>query len=549
MSGDLYLGLDLSTQQLKGLVVNENLDPVYHAKVEFDIDLPEYKTVKGVYTNAAESEVLAPVTMWLDALDLLFERIVNSGKVDVKKFRGISGACQQHGSVFWNENGPGALKNLSGNVSLKGQLGKCFSWDLSPNWQDHSTRKECDLFESKVGGKQQLAQITGSKAHHRFTGPQILKVKNRSPDIYNATDRISLISSFLASVMLGKYAPVDVGDACGMNLWDINRNQWDEQLLRLIGDPESVKRKLGPVEIDGKADLGNISKYFVEKYGVYDQCKIIVFTGDNPGTILSLPLEPNDVIISLGTSTTALVVTEKYVPSSLYHVFSHPVDQSSYMGMLCYCNGALAREQVRNCVNKKYGIEETDWSKFDQILMNQAKELPTSSKVGFYFPLDEIIPDCRSGISRFVWDGPSAKKAEIDDSTWTVEQDVIKIVESQAMSIRHRLEPMLTTRQSRARRIYFVGGGSKNKALCYAMSNIFVPEEGAFTLDLSDACANGAANKAVYGCDRIYNDWKQFISDQWQGGRQAIEGLTELTDEYAETHNMFVKSEDLLLMQ
>ncbi|ANB14787.1 xylulokinase [Sugiyamaella lignohabitans] len=559
MSDDaLYLGLDLSTQQLKGIIVNSSLDHVFHTKVEFDGDLPEYKTVKGVYNNPSEKEVQAPVVMWLDALDLLFKRIVDSGKVDLSKLRGISGACQQHGSVFWNSRAEAALADLSPSTTLKNNLQTSLSWQLSPNWQDHSTAKECKQFEEAIGGKEKLAEVTGSGPHRRFTGPQILRLKHKSPELYKATDRIALVSSFIASVLAGKFVGIDISDVCGMNLWDLEKKEWSPKLLELIaGDDETVeqvKHKLGPVEPKPKS-IGNISSYFTEKYGVSDKCSIVPFTGDNPGTILSMPLETNDVIISLGTSTTALVVTEKYVPSAMYHMFTHPTGKG-YMGMLCYCNGALAREQVRDEINKKYHVSDPQsWDKFNEFVLNRPilGDNPDECSIGFYFPLSEIIPDCPSTLKRFVWKKGQSEPQDVTQpstasaSEWqTPEDDALRILESQALSIRYRLAPMLTTESKTPRKVYFVGGTSRNDAICEALSRVLMPSEGSFRLDLADACAKGAANLAVFGASATTDTWEHFISSKYNYSTTQSVGGHHTQDRYAAAIDTFTKSEKYL---
>lgn len=38
---------------------------------------------------------------------------------------------------------------------------------------------------------------------------------------FNQTIEISLVSSFLASIFIGKFAPIDFSDASGMNLFNI----------------------------------------------------------------------------------------------------------------------------------------------------------------------------------------------------------------------------------------------------------------------------------------------------------------------------------------
>ena len=62
-SDSLYLGFDLSTQQLKGIVVTLDLKVVYEAVFDFDTDASGFDTKKGVLTNEAEREVFAPVAM------------------------------------------------------------------------------------------------------------------------------------------------------------------------------------------------------------------------------------------------------------------------------------------------------------------------------------------------------------------------------------------------------------------------------------------------------------------------------------------------------
>ncbi|KAL9063162.1 MAG: hypothetical protein Q9157_008371 [Trypethelium eluteriae] len=164
--GSLYLGFDLSTQQLKGLVVQSDLKLVHEAKVDFDADLGKYGIEKGVLTNPSEGEIYAPVAMWLEAVDLVLRRLQEDG-LDFSRVKGVSGAGMQHGTVFWSKQAEELLRNLDGSRPLVEQLGqKAFSHPDSPNWQDASTQKQCDMFDACLGSPEELARITGSKAHH-----------------------------------------------------------------------------------------------------------------------------------------------------------------------------------------------------------------------------------------------------------------------------------------------------------------------------------------------------------------------------------------------
>ena len=139
----------------------------HEVRFEFDVDAKGYNIKKGVITNEELHEVYAPVAMWLQAIDVVMERLKADG-LDFSRVKAISGAGQQHGSVYWSFEGEQALQSLDGSKTLESQLDHAFSHPFSPNWQDASTQEECDLFDENLGSEEQLANITGSKAHHVF---------------------------------------------------------------------------------------------------------------------------------------------------------------------------------------------------------------------------------------------------------------------------------------------------------------------------------------------------------------------------------------------
>lgn len=165
MANPLYIGFDLSTQQLKGLVVSSDLKVEYEAKFDFDADSHGFEIKKGVLTNEAEHEVFAPVALWLQALDSVLNTLEEQG-LDFGRVNGISIAGQQHGSVYWSADAERLLKGLDKGKTLEEQLEDAFSHPFSPNWQDASTQRECDEFDAYLGGPEALAEVTGSKAHH-----------------------------------------------------------------------------------------------------------------------------------------------------------------------------------------------------------------------------------------------------------------------------------------------------------------------------------------------------------------------------------------------
>ncbi|KAH7418434.1 hypothetical protein BKA64DRAFT_717160 [Cadophora sp. MPI-SDFR-AT-0126] len=529
--GPLYLGFDLSTQQLKAIVITSELKVLYEAKTDFDADLSKYSIKKGVHVNEAEREVYAPVAMWLEAVDLVLQRLKEKG-TPFQRIKGISGAGQQHGSVYWSKSGEELLGTLDPKGTLVDQLSKtAFAHPFSPNWQDGSTQKECDLFDAELGSAEKLAEVTGSKAHHRFTGPQIMRMHKNHPEVYRSTSRITLVSSFLASVFLGKIAPFDISDVCGMNLWDIKAGAWSEPLLKLAAGEDgldSLKQKLGSVREDGGGSMGSISSYFVQRYNFPSDCGIAPFTGDNPSTILALPLRPLDAIVSLGTSTTFLMSTPKYVPDPAYHFFNHPTTAGLYMFMLCYKNGGLAREKIRDALPKSSTTDS--WSTFNKLAL-ETPPLGQSSpsekaKLGLYFPLPEIVPNVRAGTWRYTCSSSGSDLQETPD--WGHEADVRAIVESQILSLRLRSQKLVHSPSAglppQPGRIYLVGGGSLNPAIARIIGDVLGGAEGVWKLDVGgNACALGGAYKAVWAMERKDGEsFEELIGERWRES-EAVE--------------------------
>ncbi|KAH7109057.1 xylulose kinase [Dendryphion nanum] len=542
---DQFLGFDLSTQQLKGIIVKSDLKLIFEAKVDFDADLSKYGIEKGVLTNPDEGEVFAPVALFLEAIDLVLQRLKEQG-ADFSKIQGISGAGMQHGTVFWSKDAETLLGNLDAGKTLleqleggaKGEEGKgAFSHPFSPNWQDASTQKQCEAFDKALHGPINLAAATGSKAHHRFSGPQILRFHTKYPEAYKATARISLVSSFLASIFLGKIAPIDISDVGGANLWDIKNGRWHEDLLALAAGSEGVedlRSKLGHVPEDGGASFGTISSYFVKRYNFPSSAQIIAFTGDNPSTILALPLRPSDAIVSLGTSTTFLMSTSEYKPDPAYHFMNHPATAGLYMFMLCYKNGGLAREHIRDAINNLSSSSDSkSWDQFNETatstpVLGQKDPSVDPARLALYFPRPEIVPNVKAGTWRFLWKDNSLSpvaspeaQAKTEDKSWpTPYADARAILESQLLSLRLRSRSLVKAQGDlppQPRRVYLVGGGAVNPAIAELAAEVLGGADGVYKLDIGgNACALGAAYKAAWGVQRNDGEkFEDFLEARW----------------------------------
>ncbi|WWD22918.1 hypothetical protein CI109_107413 [Kwoniella shandongensis] len=540
MSSPLFLGLDASTQSLKASLLSVRLDVISECAVHFDTDLPHYGTKGGVLFGP-DGQVFSPVMMAIEAMDLLFDRMKKLGWA-LGDIRGVAAAGQQHASVYWSKSASGLLASPEPSSPLHTQLKDAFSRSIIPNWQDSSTTRECRELETAVGGPSALARLTGSKAHERFTGSQIKRFKRVEPEAYAATDRISLVSSYITTLLCldGEIKGIDESDACGMNLWTMNTRErgWNEKVLEAIAgaDAAELARKLGTVETDGGRVVGHIGKWFVERYGFNPECCVFPGTGDNPATFLSLTC-----LISLGTSDVVLVSTSKYNPHSEYHAFFHPAqigptsvqeqgvregaEHLRYFNMLVYKNGSLTRQHVRDVYFDK------SWDAFnqavEQLRPKSLYDLP--GHAAFWWLLPDIIPDGAHGVFKYVTDPragtlfevPAARRVENYDD---VRQEALALLSSQLLNYRSRSSSILDDSSTpalpsspnvevslpRLSRVYATGGASANRTILSLMADVLSAQvcknvefhDGKWQDADWNSCSVGVAYKARWGWER-----------------------------------------------
>ena len=451
----LFLGLDSSTQSLSAVVIDlDSHQVVYEKSLNFDRALPGYKTQNGVLPHRDPLVKHSSPLLWADALDQIFAAMKAAG-VALGEILAISGSGQQHGSVYLNRTAAAALKGLNPKKSLVQNLRGVLARKTSPIWMDSSTAAECAEIRQKLGGIKAAAAATGSDTFERFTGPQIRKFAKTEPKAYAETAQIALVSSFMASLLAGKIAPIDYGDGAGT--------------------APKLKAKLPPLAPAGKV-IGKVSAYFVHKYGLNAEALATVWTGDNPASVIGLGLiQSGQVAISLGTSDTFFGSMAKCQTDARGegHVFGSPA--GGYMTLICFKNGSLAREKVREL----YGLK--DWNAFGKLL---AKTKPGNNGAILLPWFDaEIVPRVnRPGIHRF-------DLAEKDAAA-----NARAIFEAQMLSMRRHSAWMKVAPEC----IFATGGASNNPALLQVLADVMNCR--VLRIEVSKSAALGAALLAAHGC-------------------------------------------------
>ena len=296
------LGLDSSTQSVSAVVLDTESGSIIHEEaVSFGGDLPDYGQPSGFIPGGEGGEVHSDPLMWLDALELLFERL-SASEVNLGEIAAIAGSGQQHGSVYLDEGFADTVRHLDANRTLKSQVLSHLTRQTAPIWMDTATSEECTEIARAVGGNAEVCSRSGSIAIERFTGPQIRRFAKLHVDAWELTGVIHLVSSFMASILAGRSVPIDHGDGAGMNLLNLASGDWDDTLLDAT--VPGLGEKLPPAQASSTI-AGTVSSFFVEKYGLSADCEVVLFSGDNPCSLVGMGASrPGKVVISLGTSDT-----------------------------------------------------------------------------------------------------------------------------------------------------------------------------------------------------------------------------------------------------
>ncbi len=483
-----YLGLDSSTQSLTGLIIDTQTGQLEtEVSVHFDTHFKATYGVENGVLHLGKGQVHSAPLMWAEALDLLFQTLKGKGG-DLGQIQAIAGSGQQHGTVYLNESAAGVLGRLRGPAGLRDQLAGIFSRPTAPVWMDTSTTAQCRELEAGVGGRGALLEMTGNTAFERFSGPQIRKFAQEDPQGYGRTAYIGLVSSYMASLLAGRLVPVDPGDGSGTNLMDIHTQQWSP--VALAACAPDLETKLLPIT-PADRPAGSLSPYFVSRYGFAPNCQVFPFSGDNPCSLIGLGLvEPGQVALSLGTSDTLFACMDQPRVSAEGEgaVFASP-DGAHYMALICFLNGSLAREAVRD----QHGL---DWRAFGEAL----RQTPPGNKGALMLPYfaPEIVPKvAEAGVVRHRLD-PSDAHAEVR-----------AVIEAQALSSKIHSEWMGVAIRS----LCVTGGASANEQILRVFADVHGCPVHRF--ETANAAALGAALRAWQGhlkASGMPKPWKEIAA-------------------------------------
>jgi xylulokinase len=456
------LGLDFSTQSCKALVLDVRGAKVIRTdSFEYDTTFPKYRTRGGVLQSRLSEIRHTSPSMLIEALDLVFGRLQKSN-IDLGLIGAVKIDAMQHCTVYTDMPFGHRLQSLDAGQNLLAQLDTSITRKTSPVWEDRSPVKEAKYLTNEMEKHGSILALTGNRAELRFPAAQLLKWARESPEEYDRTDHIFLLSAFLTSIMTGKVAPVDTGDGWGTNLntHDIQQPGWSDVVLKVadkyLGNrnlSRSLRDRLGEM-VYYDTVLGPIASYFVRRYGVSPGAVVLAGTGDNPATLLGCG---GQAVVSLGSSYTVNGQMKKIVTSASgeYNVFGYTPGNA--MALTVFTNGAKLHESFLDKYLPKRTSGSGDEDRWEAYVSAAGETiLREDEPLMLPYLSDESVPLRPRGILR---DGFDDKDARVNIRSLHV---------SQVLSLK-----LHSNHLDRTDALCVVGGAGRNRFLRQLIADVF----------------------------------------------------------------------------
>ncbi len=275
----MYLGLDLGTSGLKGLLLNDAQEVVREASAPLTVQRP--------HDGWSEQDPGS----WLDAC-----RAVCAALGDLTAVRAVGLSGQMHGATLLDADGAA--------------LRPCMLWN-----DTRAAAEAGDMDDAEA------RRVTGNVTFPGFTAPKVEWVRRHEPETFARTRRILLPKDALRLWLTGS-AVSDMSDASGTAWLDMGARDWSDALLARGG----LTRDQMPALVEGSAVAARISRDGAAATGLPEGVPVAGGGGDNAASAVGLGVvAPGTAFASLGTSGVLFAAAERYAPApeTAVHTFCH----------------------------------------------------------------------------------------------------------------------------------------------------------------------------------------------------------------------------------
>jgi xylulokinase len=299
----MFIGLDLGTSSLKGLVIDDAQNIFAESIVPLQVNRPH----DGWSEQAPQD--------WLDAVEAVMEALAK--QVDLSGVRAIGLSGHMHGAT---------LLDVSDAV-----LRPCILWN------DIRSADEA----AKLDADPMFRRLTGNIVFPGFTAPKLSWVRTHEPDLFEQVAKVLLPKDYLRLWLSGEYV-AEMSDAAGTSWLDVGKRDWSDDLLAATG----LTRSHMPRLVEGSEASGTLRAALASRWGLRANVIIAGGGGDNAASAIGVGVvKGGDAFVSLGTSGVLFAATDAYQPdaASAVHSFCHAVpDTWHQMGVILAASDAMS---------------------------------------------------------------------------------------------------------------------------------------------------------------------------------------------------------------
>ncbi|HPF86938.1 MAG TPA: xylulokinase [Candidatus Limiplasma sp.] len=366
MSDQYLLGIDLGTSGTKTVLFHQDGSVIASSTVEYPMSQPE--------NGWAEQ---APEDWWNAAVQTISSVLQKSG-VDPAAIAGLGISGQMHGLVMLDE---------AGSV-------------LRPSiiWADQRTGKECEEI-TEIIGAERLIEITANPALTGFTAGKIRWVQKHQPEIYAKCRHILLPKDYLRYMLTGDFA-TEVSDASGMQLLDVPKRCWSDEMLTKLGIDKSYLAKV----YESPEVTGHISAQAAKLTGLSEKTLVVGGAGDNAAAAVGTGVVADGrAFTTIGTSGVVFAHTDKLAidPKGRVHTFCCAVPGAWHvMGVVQSAGLSLKWFRDTFCTSEMETAAQMGVDPY-QLMDIEAAKSPIGANRLLYLPYlmgertPHLDPDCR----------------------------------------------------------------------------------------------------------------------------------------------------------
>jgi len=297
----VYIGLDLGTSGLKGVLMDDRQAVVAEATAPLTVQRP------------AEGHSEQRPADWIAATETVMDALAGHGLAGV---RGIGLSGQMHGAT---------LLDAKDEV-----LRPCILWNDTRSFAEAAA----------LDGDPMFRRLTGNIVFPGFTAPKLLWVARHEPAIRDRVARVLLPKDYLRLWLTGEHV-AEMSDAAGTAWLDTGRRDWSDDLLAATG----LGRANMPRLVEGSEPSGTLRAALAGRWGLPKDVVVAGGGGDNAAAGVGVGVvRAGEAFVSLGTSGVLFAANDGYRPDpdTAVHTFCHALPGTWHqMGVILAATDAL----------------------------------------------------------------------------------------------------------------------------------------------------------------------------------------------------------------